>query len=400
MRFLSLFSGIEAASSAAPPGWECVGFSEVNPFCCALLSERYPHVPNLGDITKITKSQIEQLGPIDLTIFGFPCTDLSIAGQRKGLHHEGQRTRSGLFFDAMRVVCWTRCRWVVIENVPGLFSSNAGQDFAAVVGEILGTEFDTPGRKGKKWQNSGVAVSQRGCCEWATLDAQWFGVPQRRRRVFFVVDFGDWAGRPPILLESESLSGDHPPRRETRQSAAAVSSPGAFDGGEQPAVTGAGDEVITFVPCCSFTMKDYGADMSEISPTLRAGGHSGSHANGGVMPAVCFGLDEEQNATLEGMGCLKARQEGGGFEAAVLTPNAVVRRITPREAERLQGFQDDHTLVTYREKDAFDGPRYKAVGNSFAVPVVRWIFSKIQTAQATQQLEKFPDLSDTTEEPF
>jgi DNA (cytosine-5)-methyltransferase 1 len=218
MRYLSLFSGIEAASVAwAPLGWTCVGVAEIEPFPCRLLAHYYPDVPNLGDIREITEEQILALGSIDIVIGGFPCQDLSIAGKRKGLKNEdGSITRSGLFFDAMRIVRWSKARFCLLENVPGIYSSNGGRDFAAVVGELLGVEFNVP-RGG--WKNTGVAASDRGLLEWSTLDAQWFGVPQRRRRMFALADFGDWTRRPPILFDAESLRGDPPPSREKGEKA-------------------------------------------------------------------------------------------------------------------------------------------------------------------------------------
>lgn len=216
MRYLSLFSGIEAASVAWKPlGWECVGVAEIEKFPCAVLKHHYPDVPNLGDVTKITAKQIKALGKIDLVVGGFPCQDVSQAGKRKGLRNaDGTVTRSGLFFDAMRLVRAADPRWLVIENVPGLFSSNRGRDFAAVVGEILGITVDVP-RDG--WRNTGVAASKRGLVEWSVLDAQFFGLAQRRQRVFLVADFGDWDGRPPVLLERESLLGNLEARPKARQ---------------------------------------------------------------------------------------------------------------------------------------------------------------------------------------
>lgn len=214
-RFLSLFSGIEAASVAWKPlGWECVAVAEVEPFPCSVLAHHYPGVPNLGDVTKITQEQIQSLGNIDAVVFGFPCQDLSIVGKRAGLHKDGKVTRSGLFFDAMRIVRWSAARWAIAENVPGLFSHGGGLTFAAVAGEMAGVQPDVP--QGG-WQNSGFLAGPKGLVEWAVLDAQFFGVPQRRRRVFLVLDSGDWAGRPPLLLDRESLLGNPPPRREARQ---------------------------------------------------------------------------------------------------------------------------------------------------------------------------------------
>lgn len=212
MRYLSLFSGIEAATVAWNPlGWQAVAYAEVDAFACALLKHYYPNVPNLGDVTAITRERIEQLGHIDVVVFGSPCQDLSVAGKRSGL----KGARSGLFFVAMDIVRWSNARIALWENVPGAFSSNGGKDFAAVVGEMVGMEFDVPDGG---WRNSGVAVGPDGLLEWCVLDAQHFGVPQRRRRIFALRDIGDWQNRPPILLEPQSLCGNSAPSREARES--------------------------------------------------------------------------------------------------------------------------------------------------------------------------------------
>jgi len=218
VRYLSLFSGIEAATQAwAPLGWECVAVSEIEPFPCAVLEHHYPSVPNLGDVTKITEQQIKDLGQIDLVVFGSPCQNLSVAGNRMGLAGK----HSSLFYAAMEVIKHARkhcnTRFALWENVPGAFSSNKGADFAAVVSHMAGlSDIETP-KHG--WGREGAALGDHGLLEWAVLDAQFFGLAQRRKRVFAVIDFGEWASRPPILLERESLRGDSAPSRETRQSA-------------------------------------------------------------------------------------------------------------------------------------------------------------------------------------
>ena len=231
MRYLSLFSGIEAASVAWKPlGWECVGVAEIEPFPVAVLKHHYPDVPQLGSVTDITEERIKSLGHIDLIVGGFPCQDLSVAGKRKGMV-EGE-TRSGLFFDAMRIVRWARrnngLRWLLVENVPGIFSSRHGRDFAALVGEMVGGEFGVP-RNG--WQNTGVALGEEGQMEWCVLDAQWFGVAQRRRRLFALADFGNWADREPVLLERDCLLGNFAPQRQTREVAPTIPSRSTAGGG-------------------------------------------------------------------------------------------------------------------------------------------------------------------------
>jgi DNA (cytosine-5)-methyltransferase 1 len=409
MRYLSLFSGIEAATVAwAPLGWECAAVSEIDPFCCALLGHHYPHVPNLGDVTKISRSQIEGLGPIDLVVFGSPCQDLSIAGKRAGIHGK----RSGLFFAAMHVVRWSGARFALWENVPGAFSSNGGRDFAAVVGEMVGVEPDVP-RRG--WSNSGVALGPDGLLEWCVLDAQFFGIPQRRRRIFALRDSGNWAGRPAILLEPESLRGNPPAGRKAKEEVAGTLGGGAGERGwcDDPDRAGAfvamslnakggsgrlDGESETFVthalrgegfdasedgtgrgtPLVAFTAKDYAADAGQLAPTLRAMPHAASHANGGGQVAVC--VQEGQTGVREYATAGTVRSDAPGTQpgGSLIWQRMAVRRLLPVECERLQGLADNYTLIPYRGKPASDGPRYRAIGNAMAVPVMRWIGWRIQ----------------------
>lgn len=446
MRYLSLFSGIEAASIAwRPLGWECVAVSEIEPFPCEVLKQRHGAVPNLGDVTKISEEDIKRLGRIDLVVFGSPCQDLSVAGKRKGLEGE----RSGLFHVAINIVKWAKehggCRFALWENVPGAFSSNKGRDFAAVVGRMAGCR-DVPVPP-KGWGSEGCAIGEEGILEWATLDAQWFGVAQRRRRVFALADFGDWVLRPPILLEPESLRGDSPPSREPGEGASSDTAPCLTSSGrgvERCGDTRGQDPVIAVRdrrsvlkegtphvarclnaggmgrqdfetetmlvqcvtgsvshtlkaegfdasedgtgrgnPIIAFSCKDYGADAGSLSPTLRAMGNGASHANAGGQVAVAVSLRGRDGSATAELGdevqnCLRA-SGGGGDKAHVLTAMQV-RRLTPRECERLQGFPDDYTLIQVRGKPSADGPRYKALGNSMAVPVMRWIGTQIQNA--------------------
>lgn len=328
LRYLSLFSGIEAASVAwTSLGWECVGVSEIEPFPCAVLKHHYPGTPNLGNVSDITKEQIEALGHIDIVIAGWPCQDLSVAGVRKGLKNaDGTLTRSGLFYTAVTIAGWAKARWTIGENVPGLFSSNEGRDFAAVVGELAGISLDVPG---DGWRTAGVALGERGLVEWATLDAQYCrvdthprAVPQRRRRVFIVRDTGDWASRPPLFLVPESMRGNPPPSRTAGEGSAGTLSDRTKGGGglgtdfecgggvipiqeigkrqSGNSMNGVGhgeegDPMFTLQSSAqhgiavTHTLRGEGFDASEsCSPTLRAGKHNKSHANAGVMPAVAF----------------------------------------------------------------------------------------------------------------
>ena len=211
MRYLSLFSGIEACTVAWHPlGWKPVAFAEWDDFPKAVLKHHWPDVPDLDDVMKITAEDLEKLGPFELLVGGSPCQDLSVAGKRAGLRNEdGSLTRSGLFDHQMRIFELAReingCRFCLWENVPGALSSNEGQDFAYVLGTMVQGDVPVP-RDG--WGNSGVCLSENGdrIVEWRVLDAQYMGVPQRRRRIFALVDSGAWWSRPPILFEPKGLS--------------------------------------------------------------------------------------------------------------------------------------------------------------------------------------------------
>lgn len=210
-RYLSLFSGIEAASVAWDSiGWSPVAFAEVEPFPCDVLNAHYPDVPNLGDVTKISGQQIASLGPIDIVVGGSPCQDLSVAGKRDGLG--GAKSR--LFFEQIRIFheahIHNGARWLLWENVPGALSSHKGRDFARVVEEMAGLDGVVTPPHG--WGSQGAALGDNGLLQWRVLDAQWFGLAQRRRRLFCLLDTGDWANTSPILLEPEGMSGNPPSR--------------------------------------------------------------------------------------------------------------------------------------------------------------------------------------------
>jgi len=564
-------------------------FAEIDPFCCWLLHSRYrasrpihmpsPHdaasrkeakqraaairnvvalpangaVINAGDFTKIGADDV---GAIDLLAGGTPCQSFSVAGKRAGLDDP----RGNLTIEFARLAGRLRPLWLVWENVPGVLSIDDGRTFGAFLGMLV---------------ELGYGIAYR------ILNAQHFGVPQRRRRVFVVGHLGDWRAAAAVLLERHSMSGYPPPRREARQGAArgievgpaggrltdtaptidagckdgfirnqlgigvlsstdeishclnaggmgrqdfesetmiahALSADG-FDASEDG--TGRGTPVVPVAICTAhtqsngsvfsedvahtlesgsgaqavafsqnlrnevrlfggdgktvgalaarpgvkqqsyiaFSAKDHGADAGDVAPTLRGMGHDGSHPNGGGQVAIAFAQNQDgdvlsgevmqslgtnanatgRNAptiafTLHGSdgtvsaasstevsGSLRTRAPGsienssttavlqeqpvawsgeltasidiagtlqrggeGGRVDGVMTPQMAVRRLTPRECERLQGFPDGYTLVEYRGKLAADGPRYKALGNSMAVPVMRWIGERIAAVDA------------------
>jgi DNA (cytosine-5)-methyltransferase 1 len=388
LRYLSLFSGIAASTLAwRPLGWQTAGYADIEGFPNTVRSHHWPEVPNLGDVTAITEQQIADLGPLDLVVFGSPCQDLSIAGRRAGLQGE----RSGLFFTAIRIVEWARqhcgCRFALWENVPGAFSSNKGRDFAEVVGAMAGiANVDIPP---KGWGNEGVALGDKGLVEWAVLDAQWFGVAQRRRRVFALADFGDWAGRPPILLEPEGLRGDSAPRRQAGQGVAGTITKSlercSADDAERGTLIRSGVAHAPDIARCVATREgsslDYETTTTMIAHALRAEGFDASEdGTGRGTPLVPVGFAQNQRDEVRLMDvCGALASEPGMKQTTYAFQDMQVRRLTPRECERLQGMPDDHTQVPNRSKPAADGPRYKALGNSAAVPVLRWIGERIDS---------------------
>lgn len=370
MNYLSLFSGIEAASVAWQPlGWSLAGWSEIEPFACEVTRTRH-HGVNLGDILDITAAALERLGPLDLVVGGSPCQDMSVAKQgRTGL----KGRRSALFyeqvrvFDAARDVCGAR--WLLWENVPGALSTNEGRDFGAVVGALAGTAVSVPV---DGWQNTGVAVGPRGLVEWCVLDAQWFGVPQRRRRLFALLDTGDWRSRRPVLFDAESLCGDHPPRRSTGQDVAPSLGARTTGGG------GLGTDHDL----------DGGLIVGELSGAVSSKWVKGT---GGPAGDECYNLiafdttqlSHRENRSNPRPGDPSPPISASGHAPSIAGDRQAVRRLTPKECERLMGLPDDYTLVMYRKKLARDGPRYKALGNSMVVPVMRWIGERIAACQTT-----------------
>lgn len=398
MRYLSVCSGIEAATVAWHPlGWQPLAFSEIEPFPRAVLAHHYPEVPRHGDFTTIG----DEYGQPDLLVGGTPCQSFSVAGLRGGLADE----RGNLALEYLRLAGRLGVRWVVWENVPGVLSSNGGRDFGAFLGGLV---------------QLGYGFAYR------VLDAQFFGVPQRRRRVFVVGYLGDWRRAAAVLFERHSLQGHPPPRREEGEGVAARAGVGSYGGGfgkmndvtpclqasggldergiRNPLLISSTGDTAHCLNAGGMGRQDYETETL-ITHSLRGEGFDASEDGTGCgtpLVSVAFGwqnsasqgdrvsehvtpsLDKSKTPAVcwqQTMPTL-CRDPGGPASqdwqqhAAVITGTAV-RRLTPRECERLQGFPDDYTLVPYRGKPAADGPRYKALGNSFAVPVVRWIGERI-----------------------
>lgn len=434
LRYISMFSGIEAASVAWEPlGWVPAAFAEIEPLPSAVLAHRFPAVPNLGDVTKIGKEELCGLGKIDLAVFGFPCQDLSAAGKRAGLKDGlGNNTRSGLFYDAARISFQSRARWVVAENVPGLLSSKRGADFAAVLAELTGLAVDVPAGGWKSFGIVRTAVPGRYSVSWRILDAQYVGgctvhgrrpVPQRRRRVFIVGYLGDWARPAKVLFEPESLCRHTPSRKRKKACAAGQPEAGPGDSGESVSAltaTGVGTcgaddnqaQAGHLIPMAFNARQDpitsdralpldtdgaiqaimfdpYNNAVSELAPTLGINCGMSTGRSIAITPQVF-----ESRFVRNGRGApedvcppLKAQsgETGKGDSSPLLNTGLAVRRLLPLECEKLQGFKPGWTDVPFRGNPAADGPRYRAIGNSMAVPVMHWLGRKIDTAEANSK---------------
>lgn len=415
LKYISLFSGIEAASVAwGPLGWEPIAFSEIEPFPCALLKQRFPQVPNLGDITKIDWSSYR--GKADVIVGGSPCQSFSIAGNREGLKGE-----SGLMFEYIRAVREVLPRYFVWENVPGALSSEKGAAF----GQLL-HEMDVIGY--------GLA--------WRVLDAQFFGVAQRRRRVFLVGCLGNAGRAAQILFDGESMRWDRPSSRDKRKSLAAnaksrlgrcysmlvrcgcAGGKGALaqdDIGMTDKNGPHGDGINEDLSFTLNTTDRHAVAYLPFNPTQVTSKQNGNNPQWGdpchtlsatdrTPHVICMAdanakaaIDEDLCGTLhvggdpsfvaveasngeDVVGALCARDyKGVGSqyvsEGKVIAQkddaHYIVRKLMPIECERLQGFPDRWTDIEFKGKPASDAARYKALGNSMAVPVMHWIGKQI-----------------------
>ena len=437
MKYLSVCSGIEAASVAWQPlGWEAVAFSEIEKYPSAVLAHHYPSTPNLGDMTKIRDNErYNKPGTADLLVGGTPCQSFSIAGLRGGMDDE----RGNLSLEFCRLAAAIKPRWIVWENVPGVLSSNGGRDFGTILGAMA---------------ELGYGLS------WRVLDAQNFGVPQRRRRVFVVGHLGDWRPAAAVLFEPESVCWNPPKgkqkRKEVAKGVAGSSGSGSAGGSSYiPEVA----QTVTAREHKEVTCGGFGITGNPVVAPIQdqATRHQGSSGKGkgnglgvgkegdpahtltgGDRHAVAYRKSRraqskddyetwvkgEQSNTLNcfddagdvrathavvepatfkirggsptyvdkrdgktktaGKGALVSDEKAftvGAVQDQSLFHNMAVRRLTPIECERLQGFPDNYTRIPWRGKPEDvcpDGNRYRAIGNSMAVPVMLWIGERIQ----------------------
>lgn len=532
MKYGSVCSGIEAATVAWHSlGWIPSWFAEIEPFPCSVLAHHYPDVPNLGDMTKIKKSVLQgRVEAPDVLVGGTPCQAFSVAGMREGLDDSrGQLTLE--FVRLANAIDFIRSRRnqkpsiIVWENVPGVLSSKDNA-FGCFLAGLAGEDSELQ-PSGKKWSNSGCVFGPERTIAWRVLDAQYFGLAQRRKRVFVVASARKDIDCTKILFECDSLQRNTPPSRQSQQDLAATieaslgrsrgagtpigglwwnggdiadaitctsnnqnmpdkgrlqavvtlaSKQQALNTGEDIALTVCANDykepqVVCFHPtqdpisstnglshslgCGSSqgqasvavaypinTMTCQGRPSDDLNPRMGLGigqendpcptltkahshavaysfdslasnsmksanPHSGcrqvdlsktidatvpcpSKNQGGlaVVQSVAYGIpgnwigrkpENGGNATeppMELSPCLTKTDIHG------VQTQMQVRRLTPKECERLQGFPDDYTLIPHRAKPATDSPRYKALGNSMAVPVMAWIGERIQKAVA------------------
>ena len=328
MRFGSVCSGIEAASVAWQPlGWKAAWLSEIDPFACAVLAHRYPDVPNLGDMTKLSDREEYRESEIDVLVGGTPCQSFSLTGKRLGL--DDPRGKLTLAF--CEIAKEKQPPWIVWENVDGVLSSGGGRDFGAFLGKLA---------------ECGYSLAYR------VLDAQYFGVPQRRRRVFVVGHLGgsgdDCVQR--VLFDGEGGFWNAPPRRPAH----------VFPLECRPDIS-------------------WEASSGESSSCLRAGARK-RHETLLIDGEEFDDLDDPLPMVLLDDPAVSAVDDN----------HPLVRRLMPLEWERLMGFPDDYTLVQYGGKPAelcADSPRYKALGNSIVVPVLRRIGERIAMVDALPAAE-------------
>ena len=346
----SLFDGIGGFPlSGTMCGVEPVWASEIDPFPIAVTMNRFPNMKHLGSVTDVKGDQIEQ---VDIITFGSPCQDLSVAGKQTGIH-EGER--SNLFFQAVRIIKEmrehdrstgrtgfdVRPRFAVWENVPGAFSSGKGKDFQAVLQtlcEVSDPNVSIPLPEGGKWNKSGTVVGEGYSIAWRTYDAQYWGVPQRRKRIYLVADFAsERAGE--ILFESEGVSGHPETSRETRE--------GTADDAEGGVGRSGGVKCLN--PWDVQSKRQY--EINGVYPTLDSGNAAGGQAHGICYPSASF--MGGQGAKAGGIGysekaspTLKSVLSGSNTIPDVVHPTIAIEGNGQRESHQGNGYVESDQMYT------------------------------------------------------
>lgn len=351
MRFGSLFSGIGGFDLGFVwAGISCAWMVERDKAAQAVLRERFPGVPIFDDVTTVG---VANLDPVDLVCGGFPCQDVSQAGRRAGL----AGSRSGLWWEFRRILDELHPTWCVIENVPGLLSSNGTEDMGAVL-----------------WSLGELGYGYA----WRVLDAQWLGVAQRRERVFIVGNARDWAGPAEVLLEPEGVPRNPPARGEAGEGVARpLGCPSASGGGFR-------DDLDHGALVARVARNGRGAPQDVAFPLTAEAGRTGKGDSAQVVAFSCKDhgadagdADKGDQDPVVAVECSDSLTVGAnqttGTRTEVVGCWAGVRRLMPVECERLQGFPDGWTDVP----GASDSARYRQLGNAVAVPVAEWIGRRI-----------------------
>ena len=478
MKFLSVCSGIEAASVAWKPlGWQASGFSEIEPFPCAVLKHHYPDVPNHGDMTLLpTKIRAGEIEAPDLLCGGTPCQAFSVAGLRQSLD-DARGNLTLIFCEIANAIDSKREQPCIVfwENVPGVLNTKDNA-FGCFLGALAGEDAALIAPRGR-WANAGFVDGPQRAVAWRVLDAQYFGVAQRRRRVFVVAsaraDFDPAA----VLFEFEGVRRDTAPsRKEGEEVAGTIAARFGISRNNHEECVATFDrqssgEYGTAPVASTMSARDY-KGATDLVYSLQGAGSTSKKANGsgwneevsftlnatdvhGVAQPIPFGVGEEpdtahclrsgaskadkhesttyiaQPIPLNTMTMMGRPSDDGRMGSGIGSPgdpcptitkahshavaqpmfvdtynaaitgdvsatmtadmaspthtgpkvmqSMAVRRLTPVECERLQGFPDNYTNIPWRKSvESPDGPRYKALGNSWAVPVIRWIGERIE----------------------
>lgn len=400
----SVCSGIESATQAWHPlGMRAAWFAEIEPFPSAVLAHHYPDVPNHGDMIKLAALVLASKIPApDVLVGGTPCQAFSVAGMREGLTDpRGALTIKYVELadavDYVRAINGKPASVIVWENVPGVLSDK-GNAFGCFLGALAGENCELQ-PSGKKWQDAGCVYGPKRTIAWRVLDAQYFGLAQRRRRVFVVASARDGFDPAEVLFEREGVRRDTAPRRGQGQEAAGTitASTGGADendardgrltvfGGNN--TTGAIDVAPARNACSSASGRmDFESEAFVVQSFVAVDYKEGTFSASDVSRPITTSADRSRAAPL--VADISPTLRSGNMrnnsnpatEISMLVGGTAVRRLTPVECERLQGMADNYTRIPWRGKPASecpDGPRYKAIGNSKAVTVVRWIGRRI-----------------------
>lgn len=400
MKYLSVCSGIEACTVAWESlGWKALGYSEIEEFPRSLLQHYYPNVPLHGDFTLLKNES--WIAEADLLVGGTPCQSFSFSGLRNSLNDDRgnltlQFVRLADAIDNFRQTTGKEAATILWENVPGVLSTDDNA-FGSFLGGLCGCDapIEPPGNG---WSYAGVVHGKKRTAAWRILDSQYFGVAQRRRRVFVLATGGTrrWKVADALLPITKSLSWNPRPSRKKREKptpTATSSSPFSSTGKVQ--------ELDTYQIAGTLRARDakgigFDDESKIIVNTLGVqcyaiqGGHTTGNGKG-YNPDVMYTLDtsfphatavfnydagSRSPSPLENL--TNPLRTNGGCGIAVSNKNEAIRRLTPKECERLQGFPDDYTFIPYKKGMATDAVRYKALGNSMTVPVIKYIGEQIQ----------------------